>query len=237
MSSIFNCAVLVTEWLLVSLCVAYGSYGLSFSFFFFSSRRRHTRCSRDWSSDVCSSDLTTSQPILVRYGRVKVAEDIAERLKARLVILLIGERPGGDALASRSLSAYLVYQLLDADAQNKAAAYSNNPNIHFEYTVISNIYSAGLPPLEAGSVVAEKAWHVLARRSNIGNEVSKCQHGAAADTRTCRAALTFIAVTLIASDFHEEGLSGFSIAGGRRRRRLLRRRIGYSDYDETCNCT
>src|SRR3989449_9391513 len=30
---------------------------LSFIFFFFSSRRRHTRCSRDWSSDVCSSDL------------------------------------------------------------------------------------------------------------------------------------------------------------------------------------
>src|SRR3989449_10623644 len=32
-------------------------------FFFFSSRRRHTRCSRDWSSDVCSSDL---QEILAR---------------------------------------------------------------------------------------------------------------------------------------------------------------------------
>src|SRR5258707_11719144 len=28
------------------------------SFFFFSSRRRHTRYWRDWSSDVCSSDLT-----------------------------------------------------------------------------------------------------------------------------------------------------------------------------------
>src|SRR5947199_906111 len=28
-----------------------------FSFFFFSSRRRHTRCLSDWSSDVCSSDL------------------------------------------------------------------------------------------------------------------------------------------------------------------------------------
>src|SRR5206468_8934600 len=28
-----------------------------FSFFFFSSRRRHTRSDRDWSSDVCSSDL------------------------------------------------------------------------------------------------------------------------------------------------------------------------------------
>ena len=27
------------------------------SWFFFSSRRRHTRLRRDWSSDVCSSDL------------------------------------------------------------------------------------------------------------------------------------------------------------------------------------
>src|SRR5690554_2971620 len=37
------------------------SEGLAKSFFcfFFSSRRRHTRCGRDWSSDVCSSDLTT----------------------------------------------------------------------------------------------------------------------------------------------------------------------------------
>src|SRR5205809_4603670 len=32
-------------------------YFIFFIFFFFSSRRRHTRCSRDWSSDVCSSDL------------------------------------------------------------------------------------------------------------------------------------------------------------------------------------
>src|SRR5947209_14479578 len=31
---------------------------LRFFFFFFSSRRRHTRYWRDWSSDVCSSDLT-----------------------------------------------------------------------------------------------------------------------------------------------------------------------------------
>src|SRR5690606_40269318 len=29
-------------------------------YFFFSSRRRHTRFSRDWSSDVCSSDLEVS---------------------------------------------------------------------------------------------------------------------------------------------------------------------------------
>src|SRR3712207_7379151 len=32
-------------------------------FFFFSSRRRHTRYWRDWSSDVCSSDLREILPI------------------------------------------------------------------------------------------------------------------------------------------------------------------------------
>src|SRR5690554_7454752 len=40
-----------------------------FLFFFFSSRRRHTRCGRDWSSDVCSSDLDsiiTEQGIIYR---------------------------------------------------------------------------------------------------------------------------------------------------------------------------
>src|SRR5207253_4364217 len=31
--------------------------------FFFSSRRRHTRWPRDWSSDVCSSDLFSPQPV------------------------------------------------------------------------------------------------------------------------------------------------------------------------------
>src|SRR6266850_3173215 len=31
-------------------------------FFFFSSRRRHTRLQGDWSSDVCSSDLSADNP-------------------------------------------------------------------------------------------------------------------------------------------------------------------------------
>src|SRR5699024_12046835 len=43
---------------LVCLFVIY-FYSIS-SFFFFSSRRRHTRSKRDWSSDVCSSDLFTN---------------------------------------------------------------------------------------------------------------------------------------------------------------------------------
>src|SRR5690606_40368240 len=39
-------------------------FHLSFFFFFFSSRRRHTRFSRDWSSDVCSSDLVGTKALL-----------------------------------------------------------------------------------------------------------------------------------------------------------------------------
>src|SRR5712675_2492617 len=42
----------------LSVFLFLGFLGLFFFFFFFfSSRRRHTICSRDWSSDVCSSDL------------------------------------------------------------------------------------------------------------------------------------------------------------------------------------
>src|SRR6266508_335509 len=37
--------------------------------FFFSSRRRHTRWPRDWSSDVCSSDLTRHPGVFVGYFR------------------------------------------------------------------------------------------------------------------------------------------------------------------------
>src|SRR6478672_12488799 len=36
--------------------------------FFFSSRRRHTRSDRDWSSDVCSSDLRRDRPRAGRAG-------------------------------------------------------------------------------------------------------------------------------------------------------------------------
>src|SRR5699024_11461699 len=40
--------------------VCYHSVANHFFVFFFSSRRRHTRSKRDWSSDVCSSDLASA---------------------------------------------------------------------------------------------------------------------------------------------------------------------------------
>src|SRR6266542_6786747 len=46
---------------------------LSIYCFFFSSRRRHTRCYRDWSSDVCSSDLVLAAAALSLAAAAQVA--------------------------------------------------------------------------------------------------------------------------------------------------------------------
>src|SRR2546429_2827069 len=47
--------------------------------FFFSSRRRHTRCSRDWSSDVCSSDLEASRSRAVGYVETSLRDGLTLR--------------------------------------------------------------------------------------------------------------------------------------------------------------
>jgi ethanolamine ammonia-lyase large subunit len=116
-----------------------------------------------------SRELKIGQPILAPLGRVKLAENIGKALQTKLTILLIGERPGGDALASRSLSAYFAYRL-DESTQKTAAKFSGNADIRFEYSVISNIYSGGLPPIEAGSVIAEKAFDILQHKA-AGNRL------------------------------------------------------------------
>src|SRR5256885_10306233 len=54
-------------------------YLVSRCFFFFSSRRRHTRLQGDWSSDVCSSDLGSSSKILI-VDDEPVLLDVLKRL-------------------------------------------------------------------------------------------------------------------------------------------------------------
>src|SRR5207237_6141469 len=65
--------------------------------FFFSSRRRHTRFKCDWSSDVCSSDLTA--------GRLLIDEPMLEELRAirkevapHHVLLVVDAMTGQDAV-------------------------------------------------------------------------------------------------------------------------------------------
>src|SRR5436305_13237847 len=74
---------------------------IKINIFFFSSRRRHTRCGRDWSSDVCSSDLAKIVPSLPPINP-------EPRMPIRIVIspcylardLVFGGRPGEIGRAS-----------------------------------------------------------------------------------------------------------------------------------------
>jgi ethanolamine ammonia-lyase small subunit len=74
---------------------------------------------------------STGQPFLIRYCRVGVLNDIGELLNPRVVLLLIGERPG--LATAESLSAYFAHR----PRQGQTDAHRN---------LISNIHDRGLPP-------------------------------------------------------------------------------------------
>src|SRR5206468_11220813 len=81
--------------------------------FFFSSRRRHTRSDRDWSSDVCSSDLLLSmfsehlsesagrllistadaEPVCVTFAKKFILEKYEERLTVAQVARCVSLHP------------------------------------------------------------------------------------------------------------------------------------------------
>src|SRR3712207_7043233 len=69
-----------------------GLDGVQSSVFFFSSRRRHTRYWRDWSSDVCSSDLSATR-----------CSPVLQEVEHRLVLLLPDQLVAADAEATIEL--------------------------------------------------------------------------------------------------------------------------------------
>src|SRR5687768_18549404 len=85
---------------------------IHFCSFFFSSRRRHTRCSRDWSSDVCSSDLALARrgkldPVIGRDEEIRrVVQVLSRRTKNNPV--LIGEPGVGKTAIAEGLARRIV---------------------------------------------------------------------------------------------------------------------------------
>src|SRR5215203_6287266 len=70
-------------------------------FFFFSSRRRHTRYWRDWSSDVCSSDLETDRrrrrdDAVHRRGQQRELEEMRSELPADVDVLRVARPTARD---------------------------------------------------------------------------------------------------------------------------------------------
>src|SRR6266498_703562 len=68
-------------------------------FFFFSSRRRHTRCGRDWSSDVCSSDLDDTL-VMAGFARTGIYREVDRVVPGEnpyeLEIALVDDLKAGD---------------------------------------------------------------------------------------------------------------------------------------------
>lgn len=98
-----------------------------------------------------SAGLDVGTPFFVRYGRVKVEDQIGEALGAKVVILLVGERPGLGQ--SESLSCYMVY----SPTANTVEA---------DRTCISNIHRGGTPPVEAAAVIVDLAKQMLEKKAS-----------------------------------------------------------------------
>lgn len=94
---------------------------------------------------------SVGQPFLVRHCRVGILNEVGELLNPRVVVLLIGERPG--LATAESLSAYLAYQ-------PRSGHTDANRN------VISNIHSRGLSPAQATARVLELAERMMESRTS-----------------------------------------------------------------------
>ena len=95
--------------------------------------------------------ITVGKPFFVRYCRVNTAREIGPLLKAKVVCVLIGERPG--LLTDESMSAYI--------------AYRPHPDMsESDYTVVSNISRFGMPPVEAAAYIADVIKEMLKQKTS-----------------------------------------------------------------------
>src|SRR6266699_4417510 len=117
-------------------------------FFFFSSRRRHTICGRDWSSDVCSSDLTDDRYdalFLTNYAQINLVNQIGSlggvgesRLSSQQVYSMrVWLNP--DKMTKLGITATDVSNAVQAqNRQNPAGAIGQSPSpsgTDFQYAV------------------------------------------------------------------------------------------------------
>ena len=93
--------------------------------------------------------IDAGTPVFVEYSRVGAGDYIAEKVGAKMVLILIGERPG--VASSESMSCYLTY------APKVGIMESCR-------TVISNIHRHGTPAAEAGAHIAELVKIILEKK-------------------------------------------------------------------------
>ena len=95
--------------------------------------------------------VTLGQPFFVRFGRVAVEDQVAEILGAKVVCILIGERPG--LATAESMSAYICYNAKVGQPEARR-------------TVVSNIHSGGISAVEAGAYISELICKILEKKAS-----------------------------------------------------------------------
>lgn len=95
--------------------------------------------------------LNVGTPFFVRYGRVKIEDQIGEILGAKVVILLVGERPGLGQ--SESLPAT---PSIPARGDHRRG----RQNLYFKHS------SGGTPPVEAAAVIVDLAKRMLEQKAS-----------------------------------------------------------------------
>src|SRR5256885_7648754 len=105
---------------------------MCYLFFFFSSRRRHTRLQGDWSSDVCSSDLLIAAGAL-QYSRKKFLGALALGRGIRFfVIAFLGQvdRKSTRLNSSHLVISYAVFCLKKKKKAHHVNLYNTSTNVH-----------------------------------------------------------------------------------------------------------
>jgi ethanolamine ammonia-lyase small subunit len=98
-----------------------------------------------------SRNISMGSPCFVQYGRVALEDEVSELLGAKVVCMLIGERPGlGTA---ESMSAYVCYRAKIGQPEARR-------------TVVSNIHAKGLPAVEAGAYLVELVETMLKKKAS-----------------------------------------------------------------------
>src|SRR5690606_35537770 len=87
----------------------------SYWFFFFSSRRRHTRFSRDWSSDVCSSDLKALKLYGIGEDQYSNEEEMFDRIHEMRTRIITSPAFDGD----RIIGAILFENTMDREIEGR----------------------------------------------------------------------------------------------------------------------
>src|SRR5690606_40841262 len=84
--------------------------------FFFSSRRRHTRFSRDWSSDVCSSDLYEVWAHPLESCWIIASDQSAQQIRDDLASVMDAD----DGLLVTRLQNEAAWRMLDYEKDNRS---------------------------------------------------------------------------------------------------------------------